>query len=278
MDISLKSQAFEKNVSHDRNLCGDEWEEDFLADPVNSFDVRDVALKDIPIPSSPLQIKVKFESGFPVALQIGDGEFVKKKPLEMLEELNAIGLQYRIGIYDYAENRPAGINAREVHIGPAMDILIKAHNWLRVYQLDRPTNIVYDRLSRDQSDIIMQQNFHQSPEREQIDKTLKKISKNINGEVSFTLEQGLITNVSSPDADKYMQDKIQAATEEFVKAHVKGGVDKFTKESIKSSLAQLELIEQEKHEKKAKKDKIGSSPKLKEAQKVSQNALLEKDL
>jgi len=122
MGISLKSQAFERNVSHDRNLCGDEWEEDFLANPTNQFDVRKVALQNVTIPSSPLRLCVKFKEGFPLSLKIGDGEFVQKKPQEMLEELNAIGLKYRIGIYDYAENRPVGINAREVHISPAMDI------------------------------------------------------------------------------------------------------------------------------------------------------------
>jgi len=58
----------------------------------------------------------------------------------------------------------------------------------------------------------MQQNFHQSPEREQIDALLKKMSKNINGEVGLTLEQGVITNISSPDADKFMEGKIASAT------------------------------------------------------------------
>ena len=266
MGIGLKSQAFEKDVSHDRSLCGDEWEEDFLANPANQFDVREAALKNVAVPSSPLRLNVKFKEGLPVALKIGDGEFVEKKPLEMLEELNEIGLEYRVGIYDYAENRPVGINAREVHISPAMDILIKTHNWLRSYQLDRPTNIIYDQLSKHQSDIIMQQNFHQSPEREQIDAALKKVGKNINGEVGFTLEQGLITNISSLDADKFMEGKIESATKEFVRAHVEGGVDKFTKQSIGFLTEQLTLIEQ----KKQVSNKIGNSPRVKEAIKVSE--------
>jgi argininosuccinate synthase len=264
MGVGLKSQAFEKDVSHDRNLCGDEWEEDFLANPKNAFDVREAALRNIPIPPSPLRMSVKFKEGLPVALKIGDGEFIEKKPLEMLEELNAIGLQYRIGIYDYAESRPVGINAREVHIAPAMDILIKTHNWLRAYQLDRPTNMIYDQLSKHQSDII-QQNFHQSPEREQIDVALKEASKEINGEVGFTLEQGLITNISSCDADKFMEGKVESATKEFVKAHVEGGVDEFTKESVALLIEQLALIEQ----KKCSNDKLGNSPSIKEVTKVA---------
>ncbi len=267
MEIGLKSQAFEKDVSHDRNLCGDEWEEDFLANPKNTFDVREAALKSIPIPPSNLRIGIKFKEGLPVALKIGDEEFTEKTPLEMLEELNAIGLQYRIGIYDYAESRPVGINAREVHISPAMDILIRTHNWLRAYQLDRSTNIIYDQLSRHQSDIIMQQNFHQSPEREHIDEALKKAAKNINGEVELTLEQGLMTNISSPHADKFMEGKIESATEEFIKAHVKGGVDKFTRESIEFLVDQLALIEHQKD----KNNKLGSSPHVREAAKVLEN-------
>ncbi len=264
MGVVLKPPAFEKDVSHDRNLCGDEWEEDFLANPANAFDVREAALKHIRTPTSSLQIGIKFKEGLPVALRIGNGEYVEKTPLEILEELNAIGLEYRIGIFDYPESRPIGINAREVHIAPAMDILIKAHNWLRAYQLDSPTNMIYDQLSKHQSDIIMQQNFHQSPERERIDEALKKVAKNINGEVGLTLEQGLITNMSSPDAAKLMEGKIAAATQEFVKAYVDGGVSKFTRESIESLIGQLTLIEQQKQT----DVELSPSPRFKKATRV----------
>jgi len=263
MGVALKPTAFEKDVSHDRNLCGDEWEEDFLANPANAFDVRSV-LTNIKTPAFPLQIGVKFKEGFPVALRIGEGEYVEKTPLKMLEELNAIGLEYRIGIFDYPESRPTGINAREVHIAPAMDILIKAHNWLRAYQLDRSTNIIYDHLSKHQSDIIMQQNFHQSPERERIDGALKQVARDINGEVGLTLEHGSISNISSPDAAKFMEGRVAAATQEFVKACVDGGVSKFTRESIDSLIGQLPLIEQQKQS----DDKLGSSPRVKGAVRV----------
>lgn len=233
MGISVKSAAFEKNISHDRNLLGDEWEEDFIADPSNSYDVRYTALKETPLSAGPRKIAIKFEQGLPVAIKTHEhGAFEEKPITAILEELNEIGLPHQIGIFDYPESRPIGINAREIHIAPAMDILVRAHNWLRSYNLDRSTNVAYDLLSKTWSDLVLQQNLYLSPEREEIDSLLASASRSLNGEVHLTLENGLITNFNSPHADLLMEGRKAAASKDFVESHLQTGADPFTRSVI----------------------------------------------
>lgn len=233
MGVGLKSKSFEKNISHDRNLLGDEWEEDFIANPANQYDVRATALRDIEIPSASKKLGIRFKNGYPVAIKIDEKkDFVQKNIVKIFEELNDIGLKYRIGIYDYPEHRPIGINAREIHIGPAIDILIKAHNWLRSYVLNRKINIAYDHLSKVWSDLVLQQNRYLSKEREKIDQSLRVASLDITGDVDIVIEQGLIVNIYSSDAGKYIENKIEAAGREFVEHYVCSDADDFTKNII----------------------------------------------
>lgn len=233
MGMSLKSKSFERNISHDRNLLGDEWEEDFLANPANPYDVRSTALTDLEAPTAAKKISIRFRNGYPVAIKTDEsGEFCSKDMVEILEDLNEIGLKYRVGIHDYPEHRPIGINAREVHISPAMDMIIRSREWLRSYVLDRKTNIAYDHLSKVWTDLILQQNHYLTQEREKIDSLLKTASHDITGDVSMVLEQGLIGNFTSPHASSRMEGKVASATKEFVTSHVRSGADDFTKEMI----------------------------------------------
>ena len=200
--MSEKAKSFEDNVSHDRNLLGDEWEEERIANPANAYDVRRAtALKDVPVPDAPLRIGIRFEKGRPVALKLNEGDdFKTMAPREMLETLNRVGLPYHLGIVDYPEGRPTGVRAREIHIAPAMQILTKAHNWLKAYQFDDYTNAKLNALSAHWSRWVMEKNMYAHPERKQMDRIFETFNADLNGEVNLTLEQGRITNIASPDA------------------------------------------------------------------------------
>lgn len=222
--ITIKAQSFEENVSHDRNLLGDEWEEARIANPDNIYDMRSETLGNIPVPAEPQRLGIRFEKGTPVALKMPENEdFVPMTPRQIIETLNAAGLPYHIGMYDYSEGRPIGVRAREVHISPAMSILIKAHNWLKAYQFDDYTNAKLNALSQHWARWVMEKNLYVHPERRVMDSIFESFNADLNGEVTLTLEQEKITNLTSPHAAMHAEGTKLPATatqvQEYLGAH-----------------------------------------------------------
>lgn len=210
--IPLETVGFEKTVSHDRNLLGDEWEESDISNPEKIFDIRfSKALEDSALPDQSLRLGLRFKNGWVTELQIMGEAFKEMKSRDVFLTLNKLGLSYRLGIFDYPEGRPIGVRAREVHIAPAMHILIKARNWLKSYLLDDYTLAKLHNLSQHWSRLVMEKNLYCHPAREEIDRVFELFGRDINGDVFLTLEKGTIVNLHSPHAEKYKEGSRKAA-------------------------------------------------------------------
>jgi argininosuccinate synthase len=73
-------------------------------------------------PDEPQFLNITFDKGIPVKL---NGKSYDLKTI--IEKLNKIGGKHGVGIHDALEARPLGFKEREIHISPAADILITAH-------------------------------------------------------------------------------------------------------------------------------------------------------
>ena len=61
-------------------------------------------------PNEPLDIRINFEKGIPVKLQIGDQSF--EDSLELFLKLNEVGKEHGVGRIDIVENRFIGLKSR----------------------------------------------------------------------------------------------------------------------------------------------------------------------
>lgn len=73
-------------------------------------------------PDKPQFVDITFEKGMPIKINEESYSLV-----EIIKKLNKIGGENGIGIYDALEARPIGFKEREIHVAPAADILISAH-------------------------------------------------------------------------------------------------------------------------------------------------------
>ena len=85
-------------------------------------------------PDTPAEVEVGFEAGAPVAV---NGQ--RLSPVELLEELNAIGAAHGVGRTDLVENRLVGIKSRGAYETPGGTLLVTAHRELEALCLDRET-------------------------------------------------------------------------------------------------------------------------------------------
>lgn len=182
------SRRDEGVYSQDDNIFGLEAEDATIALSSNAFNVEDTLLDCHPrIDSATRSLSIEFEDGAPAALETDERGWRTLGPLEILEELNSIGLQYRIGIHDYYEGRPIGIHAREIHISPGMTLLIRAHHLLKTVSLRPDLNRELERLSQLWSESVMASNLWTHPLRQEADEIFREYNKHINGTVSFRL-------------------------------------------------------------------------------------------
>lgn len=129
IDVSKRSP-----FSIDKNIWGVSVEAGVLEDP-NTEPPQDAFQWTRGAENRKLKdrlIEIEFEKGIPVGL---NGK--KKKPLDLIAELNQLGSLYGIGRMDMIENRLVGIKSRETYETPAATILIQAHKDLEALVLDR---------------------------------------------------------------------------------------------------------------------------------------------
>ncbi len=95
------------HISHEGGVLEDPW-----AEPEESMFMLTVAPEAAP--DTPQYLTLKFERGYPVAL---DGEALG--PVQILERLNDIGGAHGVGRVDLVENRLVGMKSRGVYERPA---------------------------------------------------------------------------------------------------------------------------------------------------------------
>ena len=129
IDVTKKSI-----YSIDKNIWGIAIEAGILEDPMVEPPEDAYVMTCAPgkAPKKPRYIEISFVKGVPVAVN------GKRMPLvELIEHLNTVAGEYGVGRFDMIENRLVGIKSREVYEAPAADVLLKAHEELEGFVMDR---------------------------------------------------------------------------------------------------------------------------------------------
>lgn len=130
------SATKKRPYSMDRNLLHISYEGHDLEDPWNEKQNDLLLISNTPeqAPDATEYVTIDFEKGIPVAVN-----GTKLPPVELLENLNALGAKHAIGIADIVENRLVGMKSRGVYETPGGTILMQAHDELEEICLDRNT-------------------------------------------------------------------------------------------------------------------------------------------
>jgi len=185
------SATTKKIYSIDGNLWhlsheGGELEDPWIEAPQDAFSWT-VAPEQAP--DAPAYVTIGFEQGWPVSI---DGE--PKRPIELIESLNALGGAHGIGRIDMLENRLVGMKSRGVYETPGGTILGTAHRDLEHLTLDKMSMRLKDELSREYADIVYNGLWF-APVKAAIDAFIAKNQEPVTGEVRLRLYKGTVTAV-----------------------------------------------------------------------------------
>ena len=186
----------ESPYSIDRNLWGTSIECGELEDPwqIPPADTYLMTRPPTESPNEPVDLKIEFEEGIPVAL---DGK--KLGCVELIEELNRIGGEHGVGRLDMLENRVVGIKSREVYEAPAATILLTAHRALEELTLSRDVMRQKSYVSQVYSDLVYSGRWF-SDLREALDAFVRVTQKYVTGTLRVRLYKGrcAVTGRRSP--------------------------------------------------------------------------------
>lgn len=135
-------------------------------------------------PRKPRYIEICFEKGVPVKLN------GKRMPLaDLIEHLNGIAGEYGVGRFDMIENRLVGIKSREVYEAPAADVLLKAHEELEGFVMDREF-VHYKRLLSEKYAQLVYFGLWFSPLKKALDEFFRSNQARVTGKVRIKLDRG----------------------------------------------------------------------------------------
>lgn len=114
----------EKPYSIDDNMWGRETEAGILNHPgvMAPDDAYSLTTLAEEAPDRPVFITIDFLNGVPVRI---NGKALSA--VEIVSQLNAVGRENGIGMFDFMEDRGVGVKVREIHESPAAEMLIKSH-------------------------------------------------------------------------------------------------------------------------------------------------------
>ena len=178
----------EKIYSRDRNLWHISHEGGVLEDPNCEPPADLFMLTHSPedAPNKPEYIEIGFEQGYPVTL---NGKALG--PVEMIEQLNAIGGLHGIGRADIVEDRLVGMKSRGIYETPGGTILYTAHRELEMIVLDRRAMALKDQVAHKYADLVYEGRWW-SIEREALDALVDKTQQRVTGTVRLKLYKGNI--------------------------------------------------------------------------------------
>lgn len=172
--------------SIDKNIWGIAIEAGILEDPMKEppEDAYVMTCSPAKAPKKPRYITIDFENGVPVKLNS------KRMPLvNLIEHLNEIAGVYGVGRFDMIENRLVGIKSREVYEAPAADVLLKAHEELEGFVMDREF-LHYKRLLSEKYAELVYFGLWFSPLKVALDEFFKSNQKRVTGKVRVKLDHG----------------------------------------------------------------------------------------
>ncbi len=210
-DLTSRSKLFEYAESHgiplpvtrdkpysmDRNILHISYEGGVLEDSWYQPDEEMFLLTQTPekAPDKPVYIEIDFEQGIPVAIN-----GAKKRPVQLMKELNHLAGENGVGRIDIVENRLVGMKSRGVYETPAGTVLLMAHRDLESITLDRDTQHLKDRLAPEYATLIYNGLWF-SKKRESLDAFFTETQKNVTGTVRMKLYRGSCT-VTGRKADR----------------------------------------------------------------------------
>ncbi|HOW58194.1 MAG TPA: argininosuccinate synthase [Candidatus Omnitrophota bacterium] len=172
--------------SIDKNIWGIAIEAGILEDamvepPEEAYVMTRAAAK---APKKPKYLIIEFDKGVPVKVN-----GVEKDLVEMIEYLNAVAGQYGVGRFDMIENRLIGIKSREIYEAPAAEVLLKAHEELEGFVMDREF-LHYKRLLSEKYAELVYFGLWFSPLKSALDEFFKSNQKRVTGKVRIKLDHG----------------------------------------------------------------------------------------
>ncbi|MBS1253383.1 MAG: Argininosuccinate synthase [Anaerolineales bacterium] len=182
--------ATEKSIySRDRNMWHMSHEGGPLEDPWNEPDKDVFTLTADPedAPDEPRYVTIEFKEGTSVKI---DG--VVYGPVELIEELNAIGAEHGVGRTDLVENRLVGMKSRGIYETPGGTILTLAHKELESLCLDRDTLHYKDVVAERYAELVYYGKWF-TPLREALDGFVQQTQEPVTGEVKMKLYKGNCT-------------------------------------------------------------------------------------
>ncbi len=181
IDVTKKSP-----YSIDKNIWGIAIEAGILEDPMVEPPEAAYVMTCAPAkaPKKPRYIEITFEKGVPVKLNGA------RMPLvDLIEKLNMIAGQYGVGRFDMIENRLVGIKSREVYEAPAADVLLKAHEELEGFVMDREF-LHYKRLLTEKYAELVYFGLWFSPLKRSLDAFFASNQARVTGKVRIKLDRG----------------------------------------------------------------------------------------
>jgi argininosuccinate synthase len=107
----------------------------------------------------------------------------------LIDRLNAVAGAYGVGRFDMIENRLVGIKSREVYEAPAADVLLKAHDELEGFVMDREF-IHYKRVLSEKYAELVYFGLWFSPLRKALDAFFASNQARVTGKVRIKLDRG----------------------------------------------------------------------------------------
>ena len=192
--------------SIDKNIWGIAIEAGMLEDawvepPEDAYVMTCSAAK---APAKPKYLVIEFVKGVPVKVN-----GVRKGLVEMIEYLNTVAGQYGVGRFDMIENRLVGIKSREIYEAPAAEVLLKAHEELEGFVMDREF-LHYKRLLSEKYAELVYFGLWFSPLKQSLDAFFASNQDRVTGKVRIKLDRGHAVCVGR--ASKYALYKEKLAT------------------------------------------------------------------
>ncbi|MBQ9633286.1 MAG: argininosuccinate synthase, partial [Lachnospiraceae bacterium] len=178
-----------QSYSRDRNLWHISHEGLELEDPSNEPNYEHLLVLGVSpekAPDEPEYVSMTFEKGVPVSI---NGE--KKKPADIIRELNRLGGKHGIGIVDIVENRVVGMKSRGIYETPGGTILMEAHQQLEELILDRATMDVKKDMANRLAQIVYEGKWF-TPLCDAVRAFVSSTQEYVTGEVRFKLYKGNI--------------------------------------------------------------------------------------
>ena len=177
--------------SRDRNLWHVSHEGGRLEDPSWEPDasIWQWTVDPIEAPDEPERVTISFRHGLPVAV---NGE--EMAPLQLIEELNAIGARHGVGRIDLVENRLIGIKSRGLYETPGGTLLVSALKALESITLDRESAHEKERLALRYAELVYFGQWYTAL-REACDSFMETLAQPVTGTVTLRLYKGQATVV-----------------------------------------------------------------------------------